>query len=952
MKKLFVLLGFLVWGTVAAATAGWENSTPAAVNPEKMLWREDFSGGKSGLKIEFRNGAQGSVDIVASPVTPGKKALKIIKSNQQGYILVTSKRPFQSSPGTELQSVIHVHGRRANPEYAVGYVRMYGKTEDLAYFKKLDGRGPGGPKMQYITNSPANSTERKLAHLLVTAETGNVITPALVVAGTPSESFWENWYVEDFTSAKAAFAGRITASGNRFPAGVPVDEKEFRAMLQRDIQHTAEVKSVNGLTRLLVDGKITAPVFFIPWAGKAGRESVNSREMQQSGVDMQFVIIQFGANPKRPGFWTENGFDVAGAVAKVRHAMRCAPDAKFLLTLTINPYAGFYQKYPSEVWKMADGSTVYGHGTHIPNPQPSKIDPSRYWPWISIHSEIWRNEVKKHLAALVAALQAEQLDKRIIGVHFTGFHDNQFGTRQLDYSIPAAAGFRKFLRQKYGTIENLQAAWQNHAPKSFEEVMPGQFGKKLFLSPAKEPHLIDWFYFQKTGAMALQEDLGGFIKACFGKKIIVIRYCMGAFGATLNCAYDVGYFLNCKNVDALIVQPSYSRRTPGLSIGLRAPVASFHHHGKLFVNDFDLRTYAALSGKESELRVLGLSCALNDTMWNSIIHKMAGQMIANNMAYRYLDMANGWFSPPEIMKSIREVTRFHQQNVSDRVPHSVATAAIVIDEAGMMLRNFPAHYYNYGENFNLGGQLQTLAASGVPLDSWLLDDLLKNPQLAEKYRVLIFAGMNRIDKERKEFLKRLQSGNRTLIYLSGTGQMAGSSFTGFKIVRHKSPADHEVIPAAGETLNMLSILHSETVLAKNIASIPAKNFRPVRFSVSETPAVKVHARYQSDGLPAIVSRQYPAYRSVYIGNPGGLTPEFFHHLVTQAGGFAASKSGLQIDMNDCFMSVHCIIPGRYTINLPRRCKVVNLKDNSAVPVAGNTFTADFVAGSSYWFELK
>ena len=952
MKILSVFTIFLALCRGLAATPGWASGTPAAVVPEQVLWQEDFSGGKSGLNIEFRNGAQGRVDIVSSPVTPGKKALKIVKSNQQGYILITSKRLLQSAPGTELQSVIHVHGVNANPEYAVGYLRMFGKKEDLSYFKKLDGRGPGGPKMQYITNSPANCTERKLAHLLVTPATGNLITPALVVAGTPSESYWENWYIEDFKAAKTAFAQRITASGNSFPAGVPVAENEFRTMLKQDVQHTAEVKAVNGVSRLLVDGKITAPVFFIPWAGKAGRESVNSREMQQSGVDMQFIIIQFGANPKRPGFWTEKGFDVAGAVAKIRHAMRCAPEAKFLLTLTINPYAGFYQKYPTEIWKMADGRTVFGHGTHIPNPLPAKMDPARHWPWISIHSEIWRREVKKHIAALIAALQSEQLDKRIIGVHFTGFHDNQFGTRQLDYSIPAAAGFRKFLRQKYGTVGNLQAAWKSHAPESFEAVMPGQFGKKLFLSPAKEPHLIDWFYFQKTGAMALQEELAGFVKACFGKKIIVIRYCMGAFGATLNCAYDVGYFLNCKNVDAMIVQPAYSRRTPGVSIGLRAPVASFHHHGKLFVNDFDLRTYAALSGKESELRMLGLSCALNDTMWHSIIHKMAGQMIANNMAYRYLDMANGWFSPPEIIRSIKEVTAAHEKSVNGQVPQSVATAAVVIDEAGMMLRNFPAHYYNYGENFNLGGQLQSLAASGVPLDGWLLEDLLKNPELAAKYRVLIFAGMNRIDKVRKDFLKRLQSDDRILIYLSGTGQVAGGSFTGFTIKRHRAPADHEVIPAAGEKINMLSILHSETVLAKNIASVPAKNFRPVRFSISANPEIKIHARYKSDGLPAIASRQYPAYRTVYVGNPGGLTPEFFNHLVKAAGGFTASESGLQIDMNDRFMSVHCVIPGKYTINLPRQCQVINLKDDSAVKVSGRTFTADFAAGSSYWFELK
>ena len=948
---LNAVIGLMTFFAVAA-TPGWDDAASDPVAPEKLLWQEDFSAGKDAVNIEFRDGASGSVDVVDSPVSPGKKALKIVKNNQRGYILITAKRKLQTVPRTQLQSVIHVHGRKANPEYAVGYLRMFGKKEDLSYFKKLDGRGPGGPKMQYITNSSANCTGRKLAHYQVTDETGNLITPALVVAGTPSESFWENWYIEDFQAAQAAFSRRITASGNQFPAGVPVGEAEFKAALKHDIQHTAEVKKIDGVTRLLVDGKVTAPVFFIPWAGKAGRESVNSLEMQQHGVNMHFVIIQFGANPKRPGFWTADGFDVAGAVAKIRNAMRCAPEAKFLLTLTINPYADFYKKYPAEIWKLADGRTVFGHGTHIPYPLPAKMNPARQWPWISIHSEVWRNEVKNNISALVSALKAEGLDKRVIGIHFTGYHDNQFATRQVDYSIPAVAGFRKFLREKYGTVAKLKAAWGAAAPESFDTVVPPQFGKKRFFSLKSDQHLMDWFYFQKIGAMALQEELAGFIKECFGKKIIVIRYCMGAFGATLAGAYDIGYFLNCKNVDALIVQPSYSRRTPGISTGVRVPVASFHHHGKLFVNDFDLRTYAALSGNETELRVLGLSCALNDAMWRSIIHKMAGQMIANNTAYRYLDMANGWFSPPGIISEVKDVTAVHQRQVAGETSRSVAQAAIVIDEAGMMRRNFPAYYYNYGENYNYGEQLQTLSASGVPLDGWMLDDLMKNPGIAAKYRVLIFVGMNHVDSARKRFLKKMQSGNRTLIYLSGTGQIGGSGFTGFEIEKHKSPADHETVPEKGVNINVLSRLHSETVLAKNIAVTPAKNLRPPRFSVKDGAGVKVYARYKSDGKAAIASRQYPDFRVFYVGNPGGLTPELFNFITREAGGFTAADCGVQIDMNDRFISVHCVIPGRYTINLPRRCRVVNLKDNSEVKTDGKTFTADFAAGSSYWFELK
>ena len=948
--KIFLnfLLSAVMFSVFGQAISGWENFNEKyqLTGKEKILWQEKFDGKLEDFDISFRDGAEGKVEIKNS-------ALKIIKSNYSGYIVVKSKKPLKSEIGAALQTSIICSSRNADPEYAIGYLRLFGEKEDLSYFSKLDGRGPGGPRMSKLINSPENSWIRKLAHLQLSEKSGDLITPAIVVAGSPSESLWDNWYIEDFNTAKEVFRQNVGENFN-FPAGEECDGKFFAEMLRNEIDHQAKIEVQDGLSKLVVDGKTVPPYFFIPFAGHPGKESVNSKNMADAGVDLQFIIIHFGNDSKKQHFWTKDGFDVQGAVNKIRSAMRCAPDAKFLLTLTINPYREFADEFPEEVWSLYDGTPVYGSFIHSPQAIEAK-KPERLFYWISMYSTVWRDAVKKNISLLIKELKASNLSKKIVGVHFTGFHDNQFSTRHVDFSKPAKVAFRKYLKEKYKNIKSLQSAWKNSSITSFDDIEPENFGKKLFFDPDKEQSKIDYLHFLKNGAMDLQEDLGGFIKKEFGKNIVVVRYCMGTFGGTLNSAFDIWSFLNSKNVDILIAQPAYARRIPGMSIGFRLPLASFHHHGKIFVNDFDIRTYAAIHGKETELRMLGLSCVINDRMWNSVHRKMSGQMIASGMGYRYLDMGNGWFSPPEIMSDIADSSKKHRDLVSGQQKKRFwhPDAAFVIDEKGMLLRNFPGNYYNFEEYYTVGYQLNYLASSGVPFDIWMLEDLLASPEIARKYKMLVFGGMNNVDNARRKLLDSLKNNHRTLVFLSGSGRLGkGESATGFAAKYERRPESHETVPEKNEKNNMLSPLFSDTVLLQNIGKNAPKNMRPGRFMVLPGPGLTVHARYRDNGNIAIASRNFRDFRSVYVGNSGGLTPEFFNHLARTGGVYSVADSGIQVNMNGNFMAVHGIIPGKYRIKLPFSCDVINLKDGSVTGKNIKFFDLNVSSGTSWWFLLK
>jgi hypothetical protein len=59
---------------------------------------------------------------------------------------------------------------------------------------------------------------------------------------------------------------------------------------------------------------------------------------------------------------------------------------------------------------------------------------------------------------------------------------------------------------------------------------------------------------------------------------------------------------------------------------------------------------------------------------------------------------------------------------------------------------------------------------------------------------------------------------------------------------------------------------------------------------------------------------------------------------------------MQANINGNFVSLHCLIPGEYTINLPRKCTAVNLKSGKSQVT--DTIKLNAVASSSYWYLLK
>jgi hypothetical protein len=65
------------------------------------------------------------------------------------------------------------------------------------------------------------------------------------------------------------------------------------------------------------------------------------------------------------------------------------------------------------------------------------------------------------------------------------------------------------------------------------------------------------------------------------------------------------------------------------------------------------------------------------------------------------------------------------------------------------------------------------------------------------------------------------------------------------------------------------------------------------------------------------------------------------------------RSGVQVDMNGNFISLHCIVPGDYVFRLPFPAKVVNLKTGREARTerGGTMLPLNLVAGETRWYAL-
>ncbi|MBE6378349.1 MAG: hypothetical protein E7051_05970 [Lentisphaerae bacterium] len=953
MVKRILCSTAVITGAMLSAGEAWSSSNPERYGKttfENAIWHESFEGSEIPYEVKYFGGARGKVEIIESDARTGKKALRTVKSNSDGFIVIKFKKTIQVKEGEKLQFNSFYQGRKNTPLYSKAMLRMQTPGQkNFKVFSFYPGLN-GGDRMQEIIMTPKNTWERKFTQRKVEKDT-SVLEPTLILAGAPSVAVWDDFYIEDDNISAENWNKNL----NRRP---PVDRspemisnEELDKILEKSIDHTGKVVKINGKSRLLIDGKITAPVIDGPYgAFILGKTYSNVKDFGAIGVNLSKVAIRLGQGyPENTyrGCWAgKDKFNLDGAIEQIRNSLRLNPDAKIILSIGLHPYWQFTKDYPEESWVGKNGQFVYGTGIHINESLgPDKRDTRYIWP--SYQSEVLKAHYKEQITNIINGLKKAKLSKAIVGIHMAGGHDNQMVVTHFDYSKPAIKAFRKFLKEEYKTVEALRKAW-NNPTVTFENAQAPVFnGNDDCLNPVTERNYIDFFKFNKFAGWRMADEMGEHARKMMGKDVFTMRWCMGPYSGNPGSSLDIYDFMTNQKFDILVAQAPYNLRPPSSPTMSRVPLDSFHLHGKMYTDEFDIRTWCAAPSWEKEIMSIGWGLMIDFPMWQAANRKLAGSMFAKSMGFWYLDMAPGWFNHPQILEDIKQVNEIGNQLVNMKPSDWKADTAFVVDDDQMFLRNLPSPEWMFDMTQLVAEQHNKLGSASVPYAYYSLNDLIANPELAKSFKVLVFAGMYYIDKPRQKLLDSLKNSNRTLIFLSGTGRLGGMNRgSEFKVVATDRTTNHHLIKSKNSKFLTLSSY-------MNLKD-PHPEVKPAWYDSMKKVYVvprygdKILASFAYNKKAAIVERNNGTWKSVYIGEPGSLSPDYFNHLVREAGAYAVSTPGFQCATDGNFMMLHSMVNGEREILLPGKVNVKNVFNGQEFKNV-DKIKINAEAGSTYWF---
>lgn len=708
------IVGVVVSVALAAVarTAGWENVS--ANRREFPVTKVVWSAVPAELSVERFGGAEGNVTI------GDDGTIAVDKTNDKGRIVVRGV-PFKVAKGQAVRLMADVSVSADDYLASKGFVCA---AEPGKPFEKTDRVGgkwfnAGGESMYRMVNTAPGMTYRKYNHAV--SQTGSLVA-AIVVEGSPCKSVWKGFLAEDLEAAQLRWEDFLKERKVPDRKSEMMDEVAFDRAIAADSDHFAEIRTVDSKSVLFVDGKPTVPMVYkeshmffpaedqIVYAGAP---------LHRGGVRIGIVETSLARDcGNTPAFWSKDGYEAKRAALRIRDEMRVAHNAVILLSIGVNAYPEFTAEHPDETWRKSDGSVVcgsYGSADDEYDSGGDLFSKKKRWPWVSYSSEVYRAAVVRNLAALWAELTSMGLSKRIIGFHFSGYHDGQFAMPFPDFSACAKREYAKY-------------STEGNEGKAFE-------------------------YFSLQTGFRLQEHFARAMKKLAGKPTIAARWCMLPFFGTSG-TYDITSFAHSDAIDVICPQPTYVQRSPGLGQGWRMPTATFHDHRKMMWMEFDLRTFAAYeTWGRSVTACKGLNQAEDVEMWRAIHRKHAGMLVAQNMGWWYYDMAGGWFHPQEIADEISSVYRCREAMLADRPRDWHPDVVVIISEYELSLYNRPGHPKVPDAASMVLPQWPNLSMSGCPYEVRLIGDFIENPELVKRYKAAALVGFVFPTKEQEKLMK-------------------------------------------------------------------------------------------------------------------------------------------------------------------------------------------------------
>jgi hypothetical protein len=578
------------------------------------------------------------------------------------------------------------------------------------------------------------------------------------------------------------------------------------------------------------------------------------------------------------------------------------PDAFFLPHIGITAPAWWQKAHPEELCEFSDG----------------RKGPS------SLFSLLWQQEMGDDLRKLISYLRQSPYADRIIGYTlFCGFTGEwqMWGTWEAardDYSAPARLAFREFLTKRYGTDSSLQKSWNDPQVMLATAVVPTEAqrsptGTASLRDPETEQRCIDWYEFSSN---MVADVLLYFAKvtreATNGESLVGTYY--GYLSAHGYRQTDSGHCATEKvfdspYIDFLQAPPNYGFRKAGETSTFMSPMDSLRMRGKLWINEADNRTF--LSHKTAGF---GRSDTLADTI--GVFYREFAEVLTKRAAISYYDMAGGWYSHSDLLRSLGKANELSRQSLTGRSPFVPELCLLVDQNSFYYMRTTDVVGHLAGENLFAAPQ------SGVPFDYCLLSDM--GQTWFPEYKLYVFLNAVNLDaKAREMVVKKLKKNNATAIFLYAPGYFLDGKAS-LRNMQDLTGITLAVDETGGTT--QLQFKDGEPLAAGIDVTKPVGTdlrFSP-RFFAADAKATTIASLAGTD-KPGLVIKKNDGWIAIYSSSLR-LPAALLRNLARQAGAHVYVESGDATYADNRYIGVHAATAGTKIIRLPPGSESLRVKD--------------------------
>lgn len=717
----------------------------------------------------------------------------------------------------------------------------------------------------------------------------------------------------------------------------------------------AAIESRNGRMRMVVNGKVMPSMIF----ALNGSYNTTFRELgEESSVRTGVYRYSLADCSIYPPEGADPDAYFTALFAKIdqqlNHVLRLFPNAYLLVVLGLRP--NYSDSHPDEALQFPDGAK----SMH------------------SFSSELWLQRSIDGGRRVIRHLRESDYAGHIAGINFFigggaesmiyNAHRNRLDTPRDqvmvgDFSPPAIQKFREFLRRRYhNDVTALRQAWKKPAV-DFEHALPDiaelrRMEQQNFRNPATGTMAMDyWSFHSDAVADAAARIASAFKQAVNNEWLVGVWGFYGLAQYPIMCTANPGALhhigssslskiLNTPALDYLVCIQSYAGIRRGTPLVTTTPAASFKLHGKLFVEEFDIRTFFTdLSFSHSHTLSQPETLAVMKRDFGEALTRGAYCWFCGFARSATPRQAIGWYAEDSLSKLLNRFAQISQA-VEAYPNQSAAEVALFVNKTDIVTMDVMNHSAGTLANTQYNTIYRELRHLPVPYDCYVLDDF--NPAMLTPYKVVIMLNAFYLNAAARRKIRRtLEQLHKTVIWLYAPGYSDPQQGLSVENIRELT----------GFRIGVSPEYRSRLQVTINSPGFQTHTFGPYQYHHSaakllvgpvfniDDPDAGVLGRYLHNGKAAVAMKKVGGMTGYYCAVPL-LSKTLMEDIFRRSGIHFYADAPIYLQAGSRLLSLHAPADVKTTIHLPRRASILDLYSGRIVGQNTMNFPVELPKGAS------